>query len=1313
MGFDQQQNHDMFNDLFNDQPVSMTTDRNMLLASLNHEAVEDAAESTLLDVLERRQVTWGANHDAVAPLPPTSARHRRNRSEYASVLPNIDLLNIGSSFTQRPSSAPSSSEAAQPLPRPSLPSRSISHGRSKRNLLHRRCPPSLSSSGRSATADWAFDSGELLQSFSELSDPQGFETSNNSPKEAVNQASSHDGEEKGSLPRPKLSKAPSYSMRGNTHHRYRGSTIPMMPLGFEGGASDSSQSSSVPPGLTTPGGRARFIALTMKAMASNKTDELAPSSGNADLADLMNIMEGQREQDDLSTGSRNKGGSGASRKSGGGASIRSRGSLSQMSGNRSSEHQWGSVSQMTGNRSSENQSRGGASGFSGGSRGRPFSGISSSPFSSHDGNASTVDQMFQVAELVHDLCQIPEEEEDDGSKGITQSDVLDEENANFLSQLVDSHPEVPTAFPEETEGIPQGEYGGVDEQTPMLQQNGQKVRRSTPPRSRFTNIFSSINSITQPTPDSRFYRFFMWWTELRKHMKMLAFAFDGAYVKERTVIFAHNEVSMFIVPALAISAFFYYRLGNPILSILPTDASISWWILFAIRNYLTFQLAYVIEYLFVDVSAMRSLLSIQVVGPLATLYIINAKGWPFILTSWGLLNLLLIQDGHQNNIFFSHWLYFTDIEMFTAENPSGGVVGSDTYKEILMSMIIAGVATALKRTVLAVYLGKRIYTHYKPKLEKVMEAMILLTEVADLGYAIDDFEFEKVDSALRDQTSTRKSMASINPTLQDKMRASTMIDVVKKHTAESSESDSDEEKIEEESKGTIGSTPWNRLRAGSSSSDEIEPMNKVPSQETLDNVYSLSSNENEPMDKLPSQDTLDNISAGDEPVPERTTTEEYINAAELPAVDNSEPPILSVHEPVRGLLHDVSTTTRIRSLLDEWEEPVNKADKMADPTIHEILQFRKALSFLDDTHPFGNSFGPAFSRDSCIKSAKRLYVRLLALSPGSPVLHFDVIGVLAYNIDGTFEDRKAKSLVRLFRPGKFDDVSLLHFVQSCDGVYKKLRYLRASVGNSTLIDSVLENIFDGVFSFFLALTIMSVLKLNPWTLLVSMSTVLVSFAFALGPSAAKLIEGMIMIAVRRPFDLGDRISIVDCTGAPDNSDDPGYHDTWIVEDCNLFTTTLRLSRTNELSTVNNGAIANTRIVNHGRSMNALVNISLPMRIEVNSEQVQIVQSALQQYIRDNPRVWASLVNFRITKVDPTNELIAYSARVQHVKSWQDLLPVMQAKGDLEKFCAEILFKLDIHYDGSPIQNEIFIKELPEQQEVAPDVAADMFHQHDD
>ncbi len=267
--------------------------------------------------------------------------------------------------------------------------------------------------------------------------------------------------------------------------------------------------------------------------------------------------------------------------------------------------------------------------------------------------------------------------------------------------------------------------------------------------------------------------------------------------------------------------------------------------------------------------------------------------------------------------------------------------------------------------------------------------------------------------------------------------------------------------------------------------------------------------------------------------------------------------------------------------------------------------------------------------------------------------------------------------------------SLLCIVFICSLIISSIDPFVEKHSNSTLIDSVLENIFNGVFGFILTLIIMSVLELNPWTLLISLSTVLVSFAFALGPSAAKLIEGMIMIAVRRPFDLGDRISIVDYNVAPADNEDPGYRDTWIVEDCNLFTTTLRLCRTNELSTVNNGAISNTRIVNHARSPKALVNIQLPVTIRATHEQTQVVKSALLQYIRDKPRVWSSLIDFRITKVDAANELIVYAARVQHVKSWQNQQLVLHARGELEYFCNEILFKLGIDFVPSYVVGNQF------------------------
>ena len=119
----------------------------------------------------------------------------------------------------------------------------------------------------------------------------------------------------------------------------------------------------------------------------------------------------------------------------------------------------------------------------------------------------------------------------------------------------------------------------------------------------------------------------LWISAIRRHIKILWVAFDLAFVRERVWGFIQYQLSCVIIPLLAIATFFFYRLGNPSLPFLPTDASVSWWILFAIRSYLTLQLAYVTEYLFVDVLAMRSPISVQMIGPLATLYTINAKGW--------------------------------------------------------------------------------------------------------------------------------------------------------------------------------------------------------------------------------------------------------------------------------------------------------------------------------------------------------------------------------------------------------------------------------------------------------------------------------------------------------------------------------------------------------------------------------------------------------------------------------------------------------------------------------------------------------------
>ncbi len=185
-----------------------------------------------------------------------------------------------------------------------------------------------------------------------------------------------------------------------------------------------------------------------------------------------------------------------------------------------------------------------------------------------------------------------------------------------------------------------------------------------------------------------------------------------------------------------------------------------------------------------------------------------------------------------------------------------------------------------------------------------MESMILLTEVADLGNAILDFEFQEVDYHAYERNDSR--VLSVIPSmLQDNIRASTMNDIIKRKESRTSFSYSDAENEENErgenlseSPPTLLSTPWNRLRTGSSSSDETGTMKQSP--------------DLEPRDK-----TSDKTNVNDS---NHTDNGEYIFT--------QEPPIATVHDPLRGVLRDDSSTARVKSLLDEWEEPVNKADKM-------------------------------------------------------------------------------------------------------------------------------------------------------------------------------------------------------------------------------------------------------------------------------------------------------------------------------------------------------------------------------------------------
>jgi hypothetical protein len=80
------------------------------------------------------------------------------------------------------------------------------------------------------------------------------------------------------------------------------------------------------------------------------------------------------------------------------------------------------------------------------------------------------------------------------------------------------------------------------------------------------------------------------------------------------------------------------------------------------------------------------------------------------------------------------------------------------------------------------------------------------------------------------------------------------------------------------------------------------------------------------------------------------------------------------------------------------------------------------------------------------------------------------------------------------------------FIKSVDIVYKSVRLLRASVANASKIDGKFEDIINILFYTVCVCVILSRLGFDPLALFLSVSGVILAFAFAIGSASSKVSE---------------------------------------------------------------------------------------------------------------------------------------------------------------------------------------------------------------
>ena len=150
---------------------------------------------------------------------------------------------------------------------------------------------------------------------------------------------------------------------------------------------------------------------------------------------------------------------------------------------------------------------------------------------------------------------------------------------------------------------------------------------------------------------------------------------------------------------------------------------------------------------------------------------------------------------------------------------------------------------------------------------------------------------------------------------------------------------------------------------------------------------------------------------------------------------------------------------------------------------------------------------------------------------------------------------------------------------------------------------------------------------------------------------------------------------------------------WIVRDINLFTTTVVFAYTNEIATLSNGSIANSRVMNGARSLPAIIYVTLRFGVDTGFEKLEIFREALSQYVNKRPREWVKLKRITSVNVEADKGFVEYLVVLQHVNKWQHLASVNTSRSQAKFFCHELSKQLGMRYKSPPLPVDLSMDKL--------------------
>lgn len=333
----------------------------------------------------------------------------------------------------------------------------------------------------------------------------------------------------------------------------------------------------------------------------------------------------------------------------------------------------------------------------------------------------------------------------------------------------------------------------------------------------------------------------------------------------------------------------------------------------------------------------------------------------------------------------------------------------------------------------------------------------------------------------------------------------------------------------------------------------------------------------------------------------------------------------------------------------------------SEVSLHDLLIFQRAAEAIDATIP--------------LQFVTNVTCRLLRQQTDPDSLVFDTNTRAACTDSKDLDCRRRKRLFEIFKSEKHGNLTPKQLARGVSVVRKRNKIIAKSIANAISLDRNFESIVNVGFYLFTAIVVLAALGSNTLFLLFGFASVVASSGLAIGPTVSFCFEGMAMVLASRPYDIGDLIHSSPIDKQMDLSE---LASCYIVDEFDLFSTTTRHVLTREVTTINNGVLARSRITNLTRSGKAIVRFNLRIPVGTSSDRLLIFRRAVEKFIKTNAREWYRLKTFRaLSFPSGANQFIQYELILQHLDTWGNASFVLKSKGRIMEFCLELQEQLNL------------------------------------